>query len=168
MANYERRMGKNKIPSTAALRILRAAKIDFDIHRYSYEDGGGTTRSAEELGVHEHSVIKTLIMECDSKKPLVVLMHGDYEVSTKALARHLGVKSIQPCKADIAHKHSGYLVGGTSPFGTKKKLPVYVEKSILELDKIYINGGQRGLLVSLSPSVVQNLLETCPVNVARI
>ena len=160
-------MGKNKIPSTAALRTLRAAKIEFEIHRYAYEDGGGTTRSAQELGVEEHAVIKTLVMECDGKKPLVVLMHGDHEVSTKALARHLGVKSIQPCKADIAQKHSGYLVGGTSPFGTKKKLPIYVEESILGLATIYINGGQRGLLVSLSPSVLQDLLDACPVRVAR-
>ena len=160
-------MGKNKIPSTAALRVLRAAKVEFEIHRYPYEDGGGTTRSAQELGVDEHSVVKTLIMECESKKPLVVLMHGDHEVSTKALARFLGVKSIQPCQAHIAQKHSGYMVGGTSPFGTKKKLPIYVEKSILELTRIYINGGQRGLLVSLSPSVLQNLLEACPVSVSR-
>ena len=160
-------MGKNKIPSTNALRMLRASKLDFEIHRYDYEDGGGTTRSAQELGVEEHCVVKTLVMESDSKKPLIILMHGDKEVSTKELARQLGVKSIQPCKADIAQKHSGYLVGGTSPFGTKKKLPVYVEASILELDQIFINGGQRGLLVSLCPSILKTILNAQPVHVAR-
>ena len=160
-------MGKNKIPSTNALRALRSAKVEFEIHRYPYEEGGGTARSAQELGVDEYNVVKTLVMECDANKPLIILMHGDHEVSTKTLARHLGVKSIQPCKPEIALKHSGYLVGGTSPFGTKKKMPIYVEHSILELATIYINCGQRGLLVSLAPSVLLSLLKASPVRVAR-
>ena len=115
----------------------------------------------------EHAVIKTLLMESDEKAPLIILMHGDLEVSTKALARQLGVKSIEPCSPKVAQKHSGYLVGGTSPFGTRKTLPVYVEQSILTLERIYINGGQRGLLVAIHPSVLPKLLTTQPVHVAR-
>ena len=160
-------MGKNKLPSTGALRALRAAKVPFEVHTYRYEEGGGTATSSRELGADEHSVIKTLIMETDAKAPLIILMHGDREVSTKALARHLGVKFIQPCKPAVAQNHSGYVVGGTSPFGTKKKLPLYAEASIFELDTLYINGGQRGLLVSLAPSVLEALLAPEKVQVAQ-
>ena len=160
-------MAKNKIPSTNALRMLRTAKVDFEIHRYAYESGGGTRRSSQILGVDEHCVIKTLVMESSDKNPLIILMHGDCDVSTKSLARQLGVKSVQPCKADVAQKHSGYLVGGTSPFGTRKKLAVYVEESIMALERIYINGGQRGLLVSLSPLVLQETLTIHLVRVGR-
>ena len=152
-------MGKAKHPSTGALRALRGAKVDFVVHQYTYKARGGTAVSSRELGVQETSVIKTLLFEDQNKKPLIVLMHGNLEVSTKSLARLLGVKSIAPCKPDVANKHSGYLVGGTSPFGTKKRLPIYAEKTIFELETIYINGGQRGLLVAISPAVLDQLLE---------
>ena len=152
-------MGKAKNPSTGALRALRGAKVEFVIHQYTYEARGGTAVSSRELGVPETYVIKTLLFEDQDKRPLIVLMHGTLEVSTKSLARHLGVKSIGPCKPEVAQKHSGYLVGGTSPFGTKKKLPIYAEKTIFELETIYINGGQRGLLVAISPTVLDQLLE---------
>ena len=152
-------MGKAKNPSTGALRALRGAKVEFVIHQYTYEARGGTAVSSRELGVPETCVIKTLLFEDQDKRPLIVLMHGTLEVSTKSLARHLGVKSIGPCKPEVAQKHSGYLVGGTSPFGTKKKLPIYAEKTIFELETIYINGGQRGLLVAISPTVLDQLLE---------
>ena len=152
-------MGKAKNPSTGALRTLRGAKVEFVIHQYTYEARGGTAVSSRELGVPETCVIKTLLFEDQDKRPLIVLMHGTLEVSTKSLARHLGVKSIGPCKPEVAQKHSGYLVGGTSPFGTKKELPIYAEKTIFELETIYINGGQRGLLVAISPTVLDQLLE---------
>ena len=126
-------MSKEKIPSTPAILELKAKGADFSIHTYAYEEKGGTRVSSAKLGVDEHCVIKTLVMEDESAKPLIILMHGDKEVSTKALARFLGVKSIAPCKPDIAHKHTGYLVGGTSPFGTKKPLSIYMEKSIIDL-----------------------------------
>ena len=161
-------MGKAKLPSTGALRALRAAKLDFAVHQYSYESRGGTSVSSRELGVDESAVIKTLIFETQDKKPLIVLMHGTMEVSTKSLARHLGLKAIQPCSPEIAQKHSGYLVGGTSPFGTKKKLPIYAEKSIFELDTIYINGGQRGLLVAIKPEALDQLLDVERVEVGNI
>ena len=152
-------MGKTKLPSTGALRSLRSAKAEFQVHQYKYEARGGTAVSSRELGVDEAKVIKTLLFEDQDKKPLIVLMHGTMEVSAKSLARHLGVKNITACKPEIAQKHSGYMVGGTSPFGTKKKLPIYAEKTIFELDVVYINGGQRGLLVSLAPAVLDQLLE---------
>ena len=152
-------MGKAKNPSTGALRALRGAKVEFVIHQYTYQARGGTAVSSRELGVPETHVIKTLLFEDQDKRPLIVLMHGTLEVSTKSLARHLGVKSIGPCKPEAAQRHSGYLVGGTSPFGTKKKLPIYAEKTIFELETIYINGGQRGLLVAISPTVLDQLLE---------
>jgi Cys-tRNA(Pro) deacylase len=160
-------MAKNKLPSTNALRMLRAANVSFDVHRYPYTEGGGTAHSAQSLGVPEHAVVKTLLMETDAKAPLIILMHGDMQVSTKALARHLGVKSVQPCTPKNAQKHSGYLVGGTSPFGTRKPLQVYVEHTVLELPLIYINGGQRGLLVSLAPGVLTTLLHAQPVTAGR-
>lgn len=158
-------MAKVKSPVTAAIRVLRQAGVSFGEHPYQYEEKGGTAVSARELGVDEHSVIKTLIMEDESKAPLVVLMHGDLQVSTKELARAIGVKSVAPCAPDTANRHSGYMVGGTSPFGTRKQMPVYVEKSILDLPLIYINGGSRGFLVSLSPEELVRVLKPVSVQV---
>lgn len=155
-----------KFPVTPAIRVLRQHKVTFTEHLYVYEEKGGTTVSARELGVDERSVIKTLIMEDERRQPLVVLMHGDCEVSTKNLARFLNVKTIAPCSPDVAGKHSGYLVGGTSPFGTKKVMPVYLERSILDLEKIYINGGKRGFLVGMNPRDAQSILQPVLVNVA--
>jgi Cys-tRNA(Pro) deacylase len=153
-------------PMTAAVRFLQANGVSFEPRLYKYEDKGGTKHSAIELGVDEHAVVKTLIMETDSSAPLIVLMHGDMQVSTKQLARVLGAKSIQACKPDIADKHSGYKVGGTSPFGTKRAMPVYMEESITALDKIYINGGSRGFLVAIAPDDVIRVLKPTLVNVA--
>ena len=143
----------SKAPSTNATRLLRQQGVPFTEHLYRYEDQGGTRVSARELGVSEHAVIKTLVMEDDKAAPLIMLMHGDLEVSTQALARQLGVKSMQPCKPETAQRHSGYQVGGTSPFGTKKIMPVYAEASIFDLERIYINGGSRGFLVELDPKM---------------
>jgi len=145
-------MSRDKAPVTTAIRELRTHQVAFTDHLYEYEEKGGTCVSARALGVDEHAVVKTLIMEDDRKRPLIVLMHGDREVSTKNLARQIGAKAVSPCAPDVAQKHSGYLVGGTSPFGTRKSMPVYVERSIADLDRIYINGGARGFLVSLSPA----------------
>jgi len=158
-------MAKDKTPVTPAVRALRAAGISFTDHPYTYEDKGGTAVSSRELGVDEHCVIKTLVMEDDRKQPLIVLMHGDLQVSTKELARLIGARSVEPCKPETAQKHTGYLTGGTSPFGTKKQLPVYVEETILELPNIYINGGKRGFLVGLVPSDLAMLLQPTPVRV---
>jgi len=165
--HYEVIMAKQKLPGTGALRLLRGAKVSFEVHRYKYEERGGTKVSARELGVGHHNIIKTLVMEQSCGKPLIVLMHGDKEVSTRALARHLDVKSVVACQPDKAQKHSGYLVGGTSVFGTRKTMPVYVEESIFELSKIYINGGQRGLLVSIAPEILEELLNVERVSVGR-
>jgi len=151
-------MAKDKTPATAAVRVLRAAGVAFTEHPYDYEERGGTAVSARELGVDEHAVIKTLVMETDARQPLVVLMHGDLMVSTKELARTVGVKTISPCSPDTANRHSGYLVGGTSPFGTRKPMPVYMEATILDLPRIYINGGRRGFLVGIDPREAQRLL----------
>lgn len=159
-------MSKEKMPVTAAVRQLRSAKVSFTEHLYTYEDKGGTSASSRELGVDEHTVVKTLIMEDERKNPLIVLMHGDCQVSTKELARLAGVKAITPCAPEVANRHSGYIVGGTSPFGTKKALPVYMEKSISDLDKIYINGGKRGFLVGVEPAEVIRLLAPQLVTVA--
>jgi len=159
-------MAKEKTPVTPAIRHLRNEKVDFSEHLYQYEEKGGTAVSARELGVNEHAVIKTLIMEDEHKNPLIVLMHGDCQVSAKELARALGVKLITPCSPEAANRHSGYLVGGTSPFGTKKLLPVYLEESIASLEKIYLNGGKRGFLVGLDPKEVVKLLRPVLVNVA--
>ena len=153
-------------PITPAVRLLREKKVEFEPHLYDYEEHGGTRHSAELLGIDEHTVVKTLVMETEAKKPLIVLMHGDREVSTKNLARHLGVKSVHPCDFAQAQKHTGYLVGGTSPFGTRKVLPVFVERSILDLETIYINGGRRGLLVSVSPQHAVRVLGATTVDVA--
>lgn len=159
-------MIKEKPPVTLAVRALRAAKVDFTDHLYDYEEKGGTTVSARELGFDEHTVIKTIVMEDEDKNPLVVLMHGDYEISAKELARCTGVKTIIPCTPDTATKHTGYLVGGTSPFGTRKLMPVFMEETILELPKVYINGGKRGYLVGLSPLEIQRVLQPKLVKVA--
>src|SRR5690606_16984471 len=144
-------------PITAAVRFLREKKIDFVPHLYDYIEKGGAKESARQLGVDVHAVVKTLVFETNEKKPLMVLMHGDREVSTKNLARHLEVKSVEPATPERAQKQTGYMVGGTSPFGVRTKMPVYVEKSIFELDKIFINGGKRGFLVEIDPKVIRNL-----------
>ena len=157
---------KEHISETQATQLLRKHQVSFEEHPYPYEEHGGTSVSARELGVPEHSVIKTLVMQDEAAKPMIVLMHGDCKVSTKNLARAIGCKSVEPCKPEVAQRHSGYMIGGTSPFGTKKALPVYVEQSILDLPRIYINGGRRGFLVSLAPQVLVDLLQAKPVQCA--
>ena len=157
---------KLKIPSTSAVRLLKSKGIAYSSHFYKYEERGGTAVSARELNVPEHSVIKTLVMEDDKRAPLIVLMHGDRQVSTKSLARQIGARTISSCTPEVANKHSGYIVGGTSPFGTKKTMPVYLEGTILDLDEIYINGGSRGFLVSIAPKVLLGLLDPVIVEVA--
>ncbi len=159
-------MAKADFPITPAVRFLRDKQIPFTPHLYDYEERGGTRRSAAELGVEEHSVLKTLVMEDEARKPLIVLMHGDGEVSTKQLARFLGVKSVQPCEVNRAQKHTGYLVGGTSPFGTRVKLPVYAEKSIFDLPIVYINGGKRGFLVEISTADLRAVLQPTEIEAA--
>ncbi len=156
----------SKAPSTNATRMLKQAGIAYTEHLYRYEEKGGTAVSARELGVPEHAVIKTLVMEDDQGAPLIILMHGDRDVSTKELARQIGAKSVQPCKPEVANKHSGYLVGGTSPLGTKKAMPIHAEASIFELDRIYLNGGSRGFLVGLAPKDMRHILDVNLVNVA--
>jgi Cys-tRNA(Pro) deacylase len=158
-------MAKDKTPVTPAVRLLRAEKIAFTDHPYAYEEKGGTTVSARELGVNEYCVIKTLVMEDEQKKPLIILMHGNLQVSTKELARVIGVKHISPCSPDTAQKHTGYLVGGTSPFGVRKQMPVYLEESIARLERIYINGGKRGYLVELEPAELIRVLKPVLVKV---
>jgi Cys-tRNA(Pro) deacylase len=153
-------------PVTAAIRSLRAARATFTAHLYDYVEKGGTAHSASALNVAEHCIIKTLIMEDETKQPLIVLMHGDCEVSTKTLARYLGVKAITPCAPEMANRHSGYLVGGTSPLGTKKAMPVYAESSIFSLEKIFLNGGKRGFLVGIAPQVLEMILAPIRINVA--
>ncbi len=152
-------MAAERMPSTPAVLALRAAKVGFAPHFYTYEERGGTAVSARELGVDEHAVVKTLVMQDEAAKPCIVLMHGDREVSTKALARHIGVKKIEPCKPEVAERHSGYRVGGTSPFGTRKVMPVYLQRSVAALERIYINGGSRGFLVSLAVTDLQRVLQ---------
>ena len=154
-------------PVTMAIRALRAANVEFEPHLYAWQPHGGTRASAEALGVDEHAVIKTLIFEDERKRPLCILMHGDREVSAKQLARAIGVKSVAPCAPEVADRHSGYQVGGTSPFGLRRAMPIYVERSILELPRIYINGGARGFLVSLDPREAARVLSPTPVEVAR-
>ncbi len=155
-----------KIPVTTAIRVLRANKVAYTEHLYDYEERGGTAVSARELGVPETQVIKTLIMENEKKQPIIVLMHGDCEVSTKNLARAIACKTIVPCVPEVANKHSGFMVGGTSPFGTKKVMPVYMQESIATLDKIYINGGRRGFLVGVDPKECIRVLQPTLVDVA--
>lgn len=153
-------------PETPATKFLKAHKIAFSSHLYAYEEHGGTQVSARELNVAEHAVVKTLIFEDENAKPLIVLMHGDCKVSTKELARQIGCKKVEPCKPEVANRHSGYLVGGTSPFGTKKPMPVYLEKTILDLPLIYINGGRRGFLVGVHPHDMLRTLNPKPVAAA--
>lgn len=159
-------MNSPRTPSTSAVLALRKAGVTFTPHFYEYEEKGGTAVSSRELGVDEHAVVKTLVMEDDKKAPLMVLMHGDRKVSTKALARQIGVKSVEPCAPEVAQRHSGYRVGGTSPFGTRKPMPVYVEQSVMALPAIYINGGSRGFLVCIDPAVLTRVLAARPVEVA--
>lgn len=154
------------VSETPATQLLRRAGIAYTEHPYDYVEHGGTAESARQLGVPEHEVVKTLVMQDDKAQPLIVLMHGDREVSTKNLARAIGVKSVEPCQPEAAQRHSGYLVGGTSPFGTRKTMPVYVQASVLELPRIYINGGRRGFLVSLPPHVLPSLLGATAVHCA--
>ena len=153
-------------PETPATRALRLAQIAFSTHLYPYEEHGGTRVSARELNVDEHAVVKTLVFEDEVAKPLIVLMHGDLKVSAKELARQIGCKRVEPCKPEVAHRHTGYLVGGTSPFGTKKRLPVYLESTILDLPLIYLNGGRRGFLVGMHPQDLLGALQAKPVSVA--
>lgn len=146
-------------PITPAIRVLRQHKIKFEAHVFDYVEKGGTKHSAEVLGIEEHAVVKTLIFETNEKKPLIVLMNGDLQVSTKELARILKVKTVLPVTPEKANKLTGYLVGGTSPFGVKTQMPIYVEKTIFELSQIYINGGKRGFLVSIEPQILRNIMK---------
>ena len=156
----------SKAPSTNATRLLKQAGVSYTEHLYRYEEHGGTKASARELGVAEHAVIKTLVMEDDRGAPLIILMHGDREVSTRELARQVGAKSVQPCKPEVANRHSGYLVGGTSPFGTKRTMPIHAEATIFELPRIYLNGGSRGFLVGLEPMDLDKVLTVTRVSAA--
>jgi Cys-tRNA(Pro) deacylase len=158
-------VSREKVRATPAIRVLRESGVEFIECPYRYEDKGGTAVSARELGVDEHSVIKTLVMEDEGKQPLIVLMHGDREVSTKELARVSGVKRISPCAPDAAMRHTGYMVGGISPFGTRRRMPVYLEETILALPRIYINGGRRGFLVGLDPHELVRILQPVAVRV---
>jgi Cys-tRNA(Pro) deacylase len=154
------------VSETPATQFLRRSGVAFTEHVYDYVEHGGTEESARQLGVPEHEVVKTLVMQDERAQPLIVLMHGDKQVSTKNLARQIGAKSVEPCKPEVAQRHSGYMVGGTSPFGTKKAMPVYVEASVLELARICINGGRRGYLVGIEPAVLMRLLGAKPVECA--
>lgn len=152
--------------ATSAVRVLRAHGVPFSEHSYRYEEKGGTRVSSHALGVDEHQVVKTLVMQDDQRRPLIILMHGDCTVSTRALARQIGARSVSPCEPATAERHTGYQVGGTSPFGIRTPLPIYVERSILALPQLYINGGRRGYLVSMAPSELQRVLSPVPVDVA--
>jgi len=154
------------VSETPATQLLRRHGVAFTEHVYDYVEHGGTEESSRQLGVPEHEVVKTLVMQDERAQPLVVLMHGDRQVSTKNLARQIGAKSVEPCKPEVAQRHSGYLVGGTSPFGTKRTMPVYVEQSVLALPKILVNGGRRGYLVGIAPAVLTGLLQATAVNCA--
>lgn len=159
-------MKSENAPETPATKFLRQHRIAHSNHLYDYEEHGGTRVSSRELNVDEHAVIKTLVMEDEAAKPLIVLMHGDCKVSTKELARQIPCKKVEPCKPEVANRHTGFLVGGTSPFGTKKAMPVFVERSILELPLIYINGGKRGFLVGIDPAVLASVLKAKAVDAA--
>ena len=154
------------VSETPATQFLRRHGVAFTEHVYDYVEHGGTTESSRQLGVPEHQVVKTLVMQDDRAQPLIVLMHGDRQVSTRNLARQIGARSVEPCKPEVAQRHSGYLVGGTSPFGTRRAMPVYVEASILALPSICINGGRRGYLVGIEPRVLGELLDATVVNCA--
>ena len=147
-----------KAPSTPATRLLRESGVAYTEHLYRYEERGGTAVSARELGVEEHAVVKTLVMADEKGSPFLVLMHGDREVSTKSLARQLGVRAVEMCKPEVANRHSGYQVGGTSPFGTRRRMPVYLERTVLDLPRILINGGSRGFLLGIAPADLVKLL----------
>ena len=155
------------ISETPATQLLRRAGVAFTEYAYEYLEHGGTAESARQLGIDEHHVVKTLVMQDEGARPLIVLMHGDKQVSTKNLARSIGVKAVQPCAPEVAERHSGYPVGGTSPFATKKAMPIYVEESVLGLDRICINGGRRGYLVGIAPSVLVSVLGARPVRCAN-
>ena len=155
------------VSETPATQFLKAQGVAYTEHPYDYVDHGGTAESARQLGVDEHAVVKTLVMQDQDAKPLVILMHGDRQVSTKNLARQIGAKKVEPCRPEVAQRHSGYQVGGTSPFGTRKPMPVYVEAGILALPRIYINGGRRGFLVSLAPAVLTGVLGARAVHAAQ-
>lgn len=157
---------EEKIPATGAVRFLRERTISFTPHFYRYEEHGGTAHAAKSLGVSEHAVIKTLVMETESRKPLLSLMHGDCEVSTKQLARTIGTNHVTPCNEQTAHRHTGYTVGGISPFGTRSELPIYAEETIFDLPLLYINGGKRGFLVSINPMDLKNALPVTLVHVS--
>jgi len=159
---------KDHVSETPATALLKANRVEFSEHPYEYVEHGGAQHSAEVLGWDPFSVVKTLVMEDEHAKPLIVLMHGDRTVSTKNLARQIGAKRVEPCKPEVASRHSGYMIGGTSPFGTRKAMPVYVESTILELDEIWLNGGRRGYLVSLAPAVLTTLLNAKPVQCASV
>ena len=162
-------MSKDRhVSETPATAWLRRNGVAFSEHVYDYVDHGGTAESARQLGVNEHHVVKTLVMEDERARPLIVLMHGDRSVSTKALAREVGCKRVQPCAPDVAQRHSGYQVGGTSPFGVRKPLPIYVEETVLALATIYINGGRRGYLVGIAPAVLTAKLAAKPVHCAAV
>ena len=154
------------VSETPATQLLRRHGVSFTEHVYDYVEHGGTAESARQLGVDEHAVVKTLVMQDERAQPLIVLMHGDKQVSTKNLARGIGAKSVEPCKPEVAQRHSGYMVGGTSPFGTKKAMPVYVEESVLAIERICINGGRRGYLIGIAPAVLTELLDARPVSCA--
>jgi Cys-tRNA(Pro) deacylase len=157
---------KEHVSETPATQLLKAHKADYTEHPYEYLEHGGAQHSAQVLGWDPYTVVKTLIMQDQDAKPLVVLMHGNRKVSTKNLARQIGAKSVEPCKPEVANRHSGYLVGGTSPFGTRREMPVYIEETILELPRILINGGRRGYLVGIAPQVCVQLLGATPVQCA--
>lgn len=159
---------KDHVSETPATQILKAHQVVFSEHPYEYLEHGGAQHSAEVLGFDPFAVVKTLIMQDQNARPLVVLMHGNRKVSTKNLARQIGAKSVEPCQPEVANRHSGYLVGGTSPFGTRRLMPVYIEASILELPKILINGGRRGYLVGIDPQVCVALLAAKPVQCALL
>ena len=158
-------MSKNKIPATPAIRILKQNKIEFQPYIYEYQEKGGTAQTARELGVNEHNVIKTLVLDADGEL-LFMLMHGDKEVSMKELARQLQKKTVKPADSKKAMNATGYMFGGTSPFGSKKSLPVYAENTIFELDEIYINGGKRGFIVKINPNLIENVFDLTKVAVA--
>ncbi len=154
------------VSETPATQLLKSHQVEFTEHPYDYVEHGGTAHSAASLGLPEHTVVKTLVMQDQDAKPLIVLMHGDCKVSTKNLARQIGAKSVEPCKPEVASRHSGYQVGGTSPFGTRRAMPVFIEKSILELPRIALNGGRRGYLIGIEPQVCVALLHARPVECA--
>ena len=154
------------VSETPATQWLKQKKVSYTEHPYDYVDHGGTAESSKQLGVPEHEVVKTLVMQDENARGLVVLMHGDCKTSTKNLARQIGAKSVEPCAPEVANRHSGYLVGGTSPFATRRAMPVYIEETILALPRICINGGRRGYLVGLDPQVCVQLLHAQPVNCA--